>query len=130
MDTVRFKFNIGRFEFADGSYYDGNFKLGEYDGFGIYCWYNEKMYEGDWKEGKMHGKGKITYSNGDYYEGYFYRGKKHGKGIFKWAKDGTYYDGEWNNNMPHGIGYVGKDAQTRRRAMYEDGEKVAWLDQD
>ena len=120
----------GRFDWADGSYYEGNFNNGEYNGFGVYKWQNDKFYEGDWKEGKMHGRGKLSYTNGDWYEGSFYKGKKHGKGIFKWAKDGSYYDGEWNNNNPHGIGFVGKDNQSKKKAMYEDGKNIAWLDQE
>lgn len=76
----------------------------------------------------MHGKGKMSYKNGDNYEGTFYKGKKHGKGYFKWAKEGSYYDGEWNNNHPHGVGYVGKDSQARRKALYEDGKHISWVD--
>lgn len=78
----------------------------------------------------MNGKGKVQYANGDFYEGAFFKGKKHGKGIFRWAKDHSYYDGEWNNNVPHGIGYVGKDNQGRRKAMYENGQNIAWLDRE
>lgn len=124
------KEGYGRFVWADGSSFEGNFKQGEYEGFGIYRWANDKTYEGDWKAGKMHGKGKLTYKNGDSYEGQFFKGKKHGKGIFKWAADGSYYDGEWNNNHPHGVGFVGKDNQSKKKAMYEDGKHVLWLDQE
>lgn len=122
--------HTGRFQWTDGSYFEGAFKKGEYDGFGVYKWNKDKIYEGDWKEGKMHGRGKLSYTNGDCYEGQFYKGKKHGKGIFKWAQQGTYYDGEWNNNQPHGVGFVGKDNQSKRKAMYEDGKHIMWLDQE
>ena len=124
------QFDQGHFQWVDGNQFEGGFKNGEYDGFGIYKWKNDKTYEGDWKEGKMHGKGKLVYANGDSYEGKFFKGKKHGKGIFKWAADGSYYDGEWNNNHPHGVGFVGKDNKSKRKAMYEDGKNILWLDKE
>lgn len=96
----------------------------------MYEWFGDKHYEGDWKDGKMHGRGRLVYENGDVYDGNFHKGKKFGKGIFKWAKDGNYYDGEWNNNLPHGIGYIGREGVSKRKAMFEDGRNVAWIDLD
>lgn len=78
----------------------------------------------------MHGRGQLSYANGDVYEGQFYKGKKHGKGVFRWAKEAAIYDGEWNNNNPHGIGYVSSGNKTKKRALYEDGKLVSWLDQE
>lgn len=120
----------GRFEWKDGSYYEGQVKGGLFEGYGILNQVKDKRYEGEWKEGKMHGNGTLSYESGDYYKGSFFKGKKHGKGFFQWAKDTSYYEGEWYNNMPHGIGYVGKDNSSKKKAMYEGGEVVAWLDKD
>lgn len=122
------KDGYGKFLWSNGCSYEGSFRNGEFEGFGIYKWQNEKTYEGDWKEGKMNGKGTMTYANGDSFEGNFHKGKKHGKGLFKWAAEGNYYDGEWNNNVPHGIGYVGSESVSRRKAMFENGANVLWMD--
>lgn len=120
----------GRLDWTDGSYFEGQFRSGDFEGFGILHKPNDQTYEGDWKEGKRHGQGKLLLANGDIYQGSFHRGKKHGKGVFKWASDTSYYDGEWYNNMPHGIGFIGKDSSSKRKAMYESGQCVAFLDRD
>lgn len=120
----------GVFTLPGGDSYEGHFVQGSFEGFGIYVWTGDKKYVGDWKDGKMHGKGRLDYNNGDFFDGFFHKGKKYGKGTYKWAKDNSYYEGEWTNNVPHGIGYVGKENQPRRKAMYENGVNVTWLDHE
>merc|ERR1740124_1882960 len=61
----------GKYSWADGGVYEGDWKDGKMHGKGKYSYANGGVYEGDWKDGKMHGKGKYSFANGDVYEGYF-----------------------------------------------------------
>ena len=38
-------------------------------GKGKYSYADGNVYEGDWKDGKKHGKGKYSWASGDVYEG-------------------------------------------------------------
>jgi len=95
-------------------YYEGNKKIGYYNG----SWINSKrsgrgemhnykegiIYNGLWKNDKRHGKGKINYTNGDYYEGDFMNGLKEGKGIYYYLD--CYYNGGWKEDKRHGEGKI------------------------
>ena len=58
-------------------------------------------YTGKCKNGLAHGKGIAQ--GIDYYEGTFVKGLPSGKGLYRW-KDGSYYDGEWENGKKEGKG--------------------------
>ena len=47
------------------------------------------------------GKGCIVYSNEDYYIGEVNLNGPHGEGKYT-AKDGSYYQGKWQNHEKHG----------------------------
>lgn len=55
-------------------------------------------------------KGILTYSDGSVYEGSFYMGLRHGYGKYTGAYSEPYpsygvdYEGEWENDLPHGKG--------------------------
>ena len=71
----------GRYEWEDGSYYEGNFKDGIFDGSGVYYFADlKKTYIGDFKEANMEGFGKEQWEDGKVYIGYFKKGRKHGEG--------------------------------------------------
>jgi len=71
----------GRYDFANGDFYDGEWKSGLRHGKGTYVWkeLNEK-YFGDWAGGLKEGKGTFTYPNGDVFTGPYVNGNRHGKG--------------------------------------------------
>lgn len=75
----------GSFKWEDGSYYEGDFMDGQFQGFGKYYFADlNKYYEGEFRFGKMEGKGIETWIDGRRYEGDFKNGKKDGEGTFYW----------------------------------------------
>lgn len=58
------KFGEGEYKFADGKVYKGSFYNGHSDGFGKLILPNGDSYEGDWKLGQMHGHGVYKWKNG------------------------------------------------------------------
>ena len=54
------KFNgMGRYISPDDDVYEGDFKDGFKDGYGVIKFKNGGSYEGEWKEDKQHGKGTL-----------------------------------------------------------------------
>ena len=58
---------IGKFNWADGSKFEGEFLKNNIHGQGTYCWSDGRMYTGEWRDNKMHGKGVFTWSDGRKY---------------------------------------------------------------
>lgn len=113
-----------------GIIYDGEWKNDVQHGKGIEEWdFGNFKYEGDFKEGQKTGKGVFTAKTGNVrYEGEFIDGKfegngkyingemhktldgtfsgnhmKKGKTVFE---DGSWYQGEYKNDMMHGSGII------------------------
>lgn len=106
--------------------YEGQWKANKKSGIGIQIYENVGTYNGYWEEGERHGEGVMTYTNQDVYSGNWENGKKTGKGTYiffkthekyngifkngqmvngKWLlPNGSYYEGNFNNNKPNGIG--------------------------
>lgn len=49
----------GKFTYADGKTYEGDYLHNKKNGYGVYKW-EGKVYEGPWVDGKMHGQGWLT----------------------------------------------------------------------
>ena len=79
---------------ADGDVYEGDFKAGQKDGRGIYWSASGAVYEGEFKAGKPEGRGIYWFADGDVQEGEFKAGKPEGRGIY-WFADGDVYKGEF-----------------------------------
>ena len=94
----------GRLFSINGDYYEGFFKDGIIEGYGMY--YSKKSgykYMGDFKNYKFHGKGKLIYDDKMTYEGNFFEGYKNGEGKLTF-KDGAYYEGNFEKNIFNGKG--------------------------
>ncbi len=107
---------LGKYTYADGSNYIGEFKDGLRHGQGTYTFASGQKYVGEWKDGKRNGKGTNTFPNGEKYVGEFKGDKRDGKGTYTF-KNGENYVGEWLedkrngqgiNNFPNGQKYVGE----------------------
>ena len=94
----------GKFQWADGSFYDGEIKKNTFDGKGIFHWKEGKDYKGQWKEGKMNGEGTMEYKDGSKYQGSFVNGKREGEGLYVFNEN-KYYRGGWQKGKQHGKGY-------------------------
>ena len=101
----------GEMTYFNGKY-DGEWKKGLREGFGIYKYnkYNDvDKYIGMWKNNLEEGNGRCIYKNGDIYDGYFKEGKKEGKGLYKYKDNKNNivkYFGEWKNNKKNGEGII------------------------
>jgi len=95
----------GKLILADQSYYEGNFKDGEFDGSGYYRTRNY-TYKGQFTAGKKNGKGKLeSFNTKSIYEGEFKNDMKEGYGIEKF-NDGSIYKGYYSQDMKEGIGIL------------------------
>ena len=65
----------GRFTWADGTYYEGEWKNGREEGHGNKVWPDKESYGGQWRGGLRHGQGRAVFSNKDTYVGDFSDGQ-------------------------------------------------------
>ena len=115
----------GKYVFADGAVYEGEFKAGKAEGRGKHRMANGDVYEGELKAGKREGRGIYRWANGNVYEGEYNAGKKEGRGIFRWA-DGDVYEGEWKADKMEGRGIY----RYASGAVYEGEWKAGKRDHD
>lgn len=123
---------VGKVEWKDGSWYEGSIKNGVRDGKGVYTCVTEDpfVYDGEWKNGMFNGfgichygsqdsnywyegqfkdclregKGTMHYPSGNVYEGDWHMDKRHGQGKFTWHENGSYYVGEFVDGELNGRG--------------------------
>jgi hypothetical protein len=108
------EFGKGRFNYANGQAYEGNWrllngrkvkhgngkitkpgsKMGDFE-------FGGEEYEGDWEDDKMHGHGRYLYSSGNVYTGTWNYGVMQGIGRMEFG-DRTQYEGEFDQNEMHG----------------------------
>lgn len=120
---------MGRFDF-EGSYYEGEFLDGKFEGKGKYYFADSgKVYEGEFRDNSMNGVGVMVWPDQSRYEGEFQNGKMHGRGI-KQLSNGNRYVGQFNNDQYDGSA-IWYDAanQTKRQGEWSNGKRVAWLSQ-
>ena len=70
----------------DESSYEGEWKNGKRDGFGILCWRNISKFIGQFSEDKVLGFGKLVHEDGDTYTGYWNDFQAQGIGYYKTKK--------------------------------------------
>ena len=87
---------MGDLTIPDKGTYHGLFKDGKKNGEGIYNFSNGDMYNGNWVDDKMSGKGTYIFANQEYYEGYFLDNQFNGEGTYH--TNSSYYKGTWKNN--------------------------------
>lgn len=69
--------------FAGIGNYKGCFNCGNLEGIGRFEYLDGSIYDGDWKDNKKHGRGKLLEQEGDVvYNGDWENDKKHGRGTF------------------------------------------------
>ncbi|XP_037976670.2 radial spoke head 10 homolog B isoform X2 [Plutella xylostella] len=94
----------GRFQWADGTIYMGNFENNVITGLGKIQFKDETWYEGEWADNIRHGAGLFVDSRQQRsYSGAWSLGAKHGRGVIHYGRD-NFYDGDWDNNTRSGFG--------------------------
>ncbi|KAG5471491.1 hypothetical protein LSCM1_01583 [Leishmania martiniquensis] len=108
--------------FPSGATYDGSFKDGRMEGYGVYVYARTgDVYRGEWKADLKHGYGRYTFANGDKYVGQWYMGNRHGKGQFAFA-NGDEYVGSWRENQMNGYGvFLLASSCDRYEGYWEEG---------
>ncbi|MBF03133.1 MAG: hypothetical protein CMP76_07535 [Flavobacterium sp.] len=118
---------VGTHTLPNGNYYIGNFKDGNYDGYGIYSWKSEGViYYGTWQKGLQNGYGYQLKNSKAVVAGYYTNGKltrdmltydyvnniyksncagdcANGFGQYKYS-DRSWYYGFFQNSKPHYLG--------------------------
>lgn len=101
----------GKFIFANGDVYEGQYELNkatgtiERQGYGVLTSKDGTLYSGVWKNDKLNGSGSFTHtSTGCKYEGDFLNGKFDGIGKYFWP-DGSIYEGEFKESKLEGKGF-------------------------
>ena len=84
----------GRFMWANGETYSGDYRNDERTGQGIYLWPDGSRYEGDFLSGMRHGRGVFVSSSGVIYEGEWFDDLQHGAGTLTYT-DGRIVSGIW-----------------------------------
>ena len=82
--------------------YEGGFWAGLRSGEGHQVENNGEVYRGKFRDGHKL-LGKYTWFDGSYFEGTFENDLPHGSGVFVWP-DGVKYEGLWKNGEQSGIG--------------------------
>ena len=116
----------GKFNWKDGSTYNGQFRDSSINGIGIYTWSDGRKYSGSWVKNKMQGSGRFTWPDGRIYEGEYWEDKKQGEGVFTWP-EGRKYIGSWMNGMQHGQGVLVGSKGNQRRGQWNQGRLVTWV---
>jgi hypothetical protein len=86
--------NIEKFDYPDGSRYEGETKDGKRHGQGTWTRPDGTRYVGMWKNDKPEGQGTISWPDGRKYVGEWKAGKRHGYGT-DIHPDGHSLEGEW-----------------------------------
>mmetsp|Transcript_38736 Transcript_38736/g.37075 ORF Transcript_38736/g.37075 Transcript_38736/m.37075 type:complete len:149 (+) Transcript_38736:875-1321(+) len=81
----------------------GHWKNNMITGVGRQEWTDGRWYEGEFVENLMNGFGRFRFSDGKKYEGFYLDDKKHGFGIFSWL-NGKRYEGWWADGKQDGLG--------------------------
>ncbi len=117
----------GRLDYANGSWFEGQFKDGQSEGQGVWQAADAgARYQGEFYQGLFHGLGRLDYPDGSFYQGSFKLGQRHGEGYLQ--QPGLNYRGEFRKNKFHGLGRLewddGRSFQGRFVRDLPDGEGV------
>jgi len=119
----------GELRMPDGSVYKGNFDNGQKSGQGTLELREgdqvKYSYQGEWQHGHKHGEG-IEIDGPLRYKGDFSMGVKQGSGRLEHSNDGWWYEGDFKQDKPHGLGTEQLTCGTNYRGQFKDGEKEGY----
>jgi hypothetical protein len=116
----------GKYNYKNGNVFEGEWRSNLKHGIGKMIYNRHGEYQGYWENGRRHGEGVFNYPNGDIYSGWWKFGEKEGTATYlfketgmkiqgqwtqgqikcgKWIyPNGTYFEGDFENNKPKGMG--------------------------
>ena len=106
----------------DQSSYEGEWKNGKRDGFGVLCWGEESKFMGYFEDDKVIGYGKLWQDNGDMYKGYWKNFRAEGYGQYH-TKKGANFFGEWLMDRQNGFGIENWPKGSNFIGEYSEGSK-------
>lgn len=83
----------------DNEHYDGSYKNGVRDGYGMLVVPDKFIYKGCFKEGRFHGDGIMIYEDKTKYDGDFVEGKRQGFGTLFAENGNPLRSGYWQNDV-------------------------------
>jgi len=125
----------GKYTYADGETYSGDFKNGIREGYGTITLINGDKYSGEFKDGMPNGQVTFTSTNGDKYVGEYKDGVRNGQGTYISANGDKYVsdfkdgkaNGQGTETLANGDKYVGeyKDSVKNGQGtyIYANGDK-------
>ena len=121
---------MGKYLWADGACYEGQWLENEIAGYGHYQWSDGRKYLGHWKGNIMDDFGIYTWQDGRKYEGFYRDDKKHGYGVYTWS-DQKKYSGWWHSGKQHGLGvFISREGAKHKFGVWENGKKVGWCQKE
>lgn len=93
------------------------------NGKGRFVYANGDRYIGEFKDGKRHGRGIYHYANGNIYQGQFVEDKRHGYGTFRWTNGDTFI-GEYKDNERDGEGTYTYVNGKKEEGIWQKGQYV------
>lgn len=101
--------------------YEGQWKDGNYHGYGVLKFRNGESYDGHFSNGTFDGKGTFNYDDGSKYEGEWVRGQKNGQGVYVYD-DGSALSGSFENDVISGIVHISYDDGGTYTGYYENNQ--------
>lgn len=108
----------------DGTYEGQRNERGEWEGHGRYTFADGSVYEGQWRANRQEGWGTFWYASGNLYDGQWKAGKKDGHGMFGYA-DGRVEVGTYVADQDVGEGAMWSADRRTAWRIVQDGLEVA-----
>ena len=104
--------------------YEGEFRAGLRNGYGVQTTADSVRYEGQWRDDKRHGRGKLTWGNdgANCYDGTWADDRQEGTGVLI-LEDGTKYKGGFKDGLEDGKGVRQEPDGTRYEGFFRRGKK-------
>lgn len=119
----------GKYTWADGSYYDGDWVNNKKQGLGEYKFNDGSLFSGNWINDKRDGFGKSISSSGNTFEGMYKNNMKNGEGIQTYTVGNikVVKNGIFKNDMFFSGEYVQSSSvdRTTVNAIFEYGDRTS-----
>lgn len=117
----------GKYTWADGSYYNGEWVNNKKEGIGEYKFKDGSLFNGDWVNNKRNGLGKFISSSGDTYYGFYKNDMRNGEGKRSYTVGNikVSQNGIFKNDMFFSGEYLQLDSidGTIVKTIFEDGDR-------